>query len=404
MRRLHPLVSEQAENLVPEILSDIFDSSEALQAVNDLNHELTENEDSQPLEVASAEWRHQLRGEVHNGPQTSQILDADGVLHTVWDSSAIESAHEILNAPLSQLLGASAPLLDPTMSIFFDAIAQENPPEEVGEIVPNELELTPEQLASLEAAVEEAHQEIPLNSPTLLITETTSRFSSALWYEKIQEKKILLAGLGGIGSYVGFLLARMQPESLVIYDDDKVEMANLSGQFYGTTHIGQLKSSALASIMADFSNFRRYVCFPQKYTVESSVSDIMICGFDNMAARKTFFDKWCNHVATYPLEERGKCLFIDGRLSAEYLQIFCLRGDDSYFISKYNAEQLFSDKEADGTICSYKQTSFMANMIASLMVNLFVNFVANQCDPLIPRDVPYLTEYTGETMFFNTIQ
>ena len=105
-----------------------------------------------------------------------------------------------------------------------------------------------------------------------------------------------------------------------------------------------------------------------------------------------------------PIEERGKCLYEDGRLSAEYLQIFCLRGDDTYFIEKYRTEQLFSDSEADGTVCSYKQTSFMANMIASLMTNLFVNFVANECDPLIPRDVPYLTEYTGETMFFNTIQ
>jgi len=196
----------------------------------------------------------------------------------------------------------------------------------------------------------------------------------------------------------------MQPESLIIYDDDKVEMVNLSGQFYGTSHIGKLKSSALASIMADFGNFRRYVCFPQKFTAESNASDIMICGFDNMVARKTFFTRWYSHVMAQPIEERGKCLLLDGRLSAEYMQIFCLKGDEPYFIEKYSTEQLFSDKEADGTVCSYKQTSFMANMIASLMVNLFVNFVANQCDPLVPRDVPYLTEYTGETMFFNTVQ
>ena len=45
----------------------------------------------------------------------------------------------------------------------------------------------------------------------------------------------------------------------------------------------------------------------------------------------------------------------------------------------------------------------MANMIASVMVNLFVNFVANQCNPIIPRDVPFFMEYTAETMFTKMI-
>ena len=42
----------------------------------------------------------------------------------------------------------------------------------------------------------------------------------------------------------------------------------------------------------------------------------------------------------------------------------------------------------------------MANMIASIMVNVFVNFVANECNPLMPRDVPFLTQYSADTMFF----
>jgi hypothetical protein len=63
---------------------------------------------------------------------------------------------------------------------------------------------------------------------------------------------------------------------------------------------------------------------------------------------------------------------------------------------------LFDDSEAEETICSYKQTSFCANMIASVMVNCFVNFIANQCNPLIPRDVPFFTEYDASMMFFKT--
>lgn len=45
----------------------------------------------------------------------------------------------------------------------------------------------------------------------------------------------------------------------------------------------------------------------------------------------------------------------------------------------------------------------MANMIGSIIVNLFVNFIANQCDPLIDRDLPFYTEYNAETMYFKTV-
>lgn len=48
-----------------------------------------------------------------------------------------------------------------------------------------------------ESSVEEPA--IPENSPTLLIDDSTSRFSGAEWYQAIQNTKILLAGAGGIG-------------------------------------------------------------------------------------------------------------------------------------------------------------------------------------------------------------
>ena len=71
-------------------------------------------------------------------------------------------------------------------------------------------------------------------------------------------------------------------------------------------------------------------------------------------------------------------------------------------MNRYSRDFLFRDSEADETVCSYKQTTFMANMIASVMVNLFVNFVANQCNPLIERDLPFYTTYSAETMYYKT--
>lgn len=276
----------------------------------------------------------------------------------------------------------------------------DNPMENDGDSISSGL--SEEGQAILDQAVEDAHQEIPTNSATLLVDEATSRFSSAIWYENIQKKTVILAGVGGIGSYVGFLLARMKPASMFIYDDDIVEAVNMSGQLYGQFDLGRTKVSALAEMIRNYAGYGSVFAIDERFTNESEASDIMICGFDNMAARRLFFNKWVNHVQSKPEEERKNCLFIDGRLAAEEFQVLCIKGDDEYNINRYNNEFLFSDAEADETICSYKQTTFCANMIASYMVNLFVNFCANQCEPLIDRDLPFLTTYNAETMYLKT--
>lgn len=254
--------------------------------------------------------------------------------------------------------------------------------------------------ALLEAALAAEEVVIPPNSGSLLVDEATSRFSGAIWYSAIQSKTITLAGVGGIGSYVGFLLARLKPAGLYLYDPDIVEQANMSGQLYGSGDLGQAKVSSLRRMLQVYANYYNSVAYQERFTAESEATDIMICGFDNMEARKVFFNAWEDRLMSKPEEERGKCLFIDGRLAAEEYQVFAIQGNDLRAIREYRIKWLFSDAVADETICSYKQTTFMANMIASVMVNLFVNFVANECNPIIDRDVPFMTQYSADTMYF----
>ena len=277
--------------------------------------------------------------------------------------------------------------------------------EEHNESLPdneNSSPLSEEEEELLAQVVEEAHSEIPTNSGSLLVDESTSRFSSAIWYEAIQKKTIILAGVGGIGSYVGFLLARMKPTALFIYDPDIVETVNMSGQLYSREDVGNPKVNALSDMISKYCDYNSVFAVSERFDESNDASDIMICGFDNMAARKLFFEKWLNYVKSKSEEERANCLYIDGRLAAEEFQVLCIKGDDEFNINRYKNEFLFSDAEADATVCSYKQTTFMANMIASVMVNLFVNFVANQCKPLIERDLPFYTTYNAETMYYKT--
>lgn len=261
----------------------------------------------------------------------------------------------------------------------------------------------------LEDALENSEPEspteelLPENPEGILVQENTSRFSGAVWYEAIQNSTVLLAGLGGIGSYVGFLLSRLNIGALTLYDNDLVDATNLSGQLYSRDDIGDFKVTALCNMMRNYSNYNKFLGFTRKFTERNSGKKIMICGFDNMEARKTFFNAWLYELNERETDDlRQNFLFIDGRLAAEDFQVLCIRGDDNYNIQRYKDEFLFSSEEAEATICSYKQTSFIANMIASTMVNLFVNFIANQCSPVIERGLPFLTEYNAELMYFNT--
>lgn len=269
------------------------------------------------------------------------------------------------------------------------------------EVMPEETQLSPEEESMLAQALESEHQEIPVNSQTITVDETTSRFSGAIWYEKIQKQTVTLAGVGGIGSYVGFLLGRLKPQRLIIYDPDRVETVNMSGQLYGQTDVGNYKSVALSNMVRNYANYNNIVALNDRFEANSEATDIMICGFDNMEARKVFYEKWKQRVLSYPTgnNDRKKCLFIDGRLAAEEFQVLSIQGNDDRAMKEYEDKWLFSDAEAEETICSYKQTTFMANMIASVMVNVFVNFVANQCNPIIDRDVPFFISYDASTMF-----
>lgn len=283
-------------------------------------------------------------------------------------------------------------------------------------ISPNELEAQEQEQENLnsqeespareEENVEEevsAEASIPLNSPTLLVEETTTRFSGAEWYNEIQKARIIIAGVGGIGSNVAFQLARMSPANITLYDDDNVELVNMAGQLYRYNDVGRSKVGAIANMILEYTCMNHVSAIKQRFMSDTEPGDIMICGFDNMVARNTFFHSWKRHVMNKPTEEeKAHCLFIDGRLSMTDLQILCIRGDDTYNINRYMDEFLFSDAEADATVCSMKQTTYLACMIGSLIVNLFTNFIANSLDPIIPYDLPFFTEYNAQSMIFKT--
>ena len=246
-------------------------------------------------------------------------------------------------------------------------------------------------------------EERPIQVPAYsTIREELVRFSDAEWFSKVQEKVIVLAGVGGIGSNMAVILAKLNPSAIYIFDDDLVESFNLAGQFYSNEDIGKLKVEALAASVNKYTNYSSIFALNRRFILgEEVVADIMVCGFDNMRARKDFFAAWKNHVMALSEERRKDCLFIDGRLTADEFQIFCMTGTDNFYMDDYVSNYLFNDYEAQRETCSYKQTGFLADMIGAFMVNLIVNFCANQVNPRRNMTLPFMTSYRSSMMFLD---
>ena len=257
-----------------------------------------------------------------------------------------------------------------------------------------------EDINDIMEGVDEPATLIQPNPESLSVDERSSRFRGAEWYDAIKDTPVTLAGLGGIGSHTAFLLSRAGVETLSLFDGDRVEESNLSGQLYGVGECGLYKVDAISNILSRMSLFNRVAAHEMLFTSNCSTRRVAICGFDNMEAREVFYRSWIRTVNSYG--NKSKCLFIDGRLAAEDFQILCMTGNDVLSMQRYEDEYLFPSSEADSVVCSYKQTTHIASMIASVIVNLFTNFVVNSLKPPIERALPFLTEYRADCMYFKT--
>lgn len=352
-------------------------------------------------------------------PQEQQENELEEIVEeTVQEieEQAREQANEELVRYAMQNLGLNATNQSPSTEVPSSTDSTENPEPENSEMVAppevveaylrfaRETQGQPEPEPEPEPPQDDTPvNERPIQMPAYsTVREELVRFSDAEWFNKVQEKVIVLAGVGGIGSNMAVILAKLNPSAIYIFDDDLVESFNLAGQFYSNEDIGKPKVEALAASVNKYTNYSSIFALNRRFMPgEEVVADIMICGFDNMRARKDFFAAWKSHVMALSEERRKDCLFIDGRLTADEFQIFCITGVDNFYMDNYVNNYLFNDYEAQRETCSYKQTGFLADMIGAFMVNLVVNFCANQVNPRRNMTLPFMTSYRSSMMFLD---
>ncbi|KAL4539292.1 hypothetical protein Ndes2526B_g02460 [Nannochloris sp. 'desiccata'] len=122
-------------------------------------------------------------------------------------------------------------------------------------------------------------------------------------YERIRQATVAVVGMGGVGSVAGEMLTRCGIGRLLMYDYDKVELANMNRLFFRPEQCGMTKTDAAAQTLAGinpdvalesytmnittlqgFDDFKNSIVDPA--TGKSRVDLVLSC-VDNYEARMT---------------------------------------------------------------------------------------------------------------------
>lgn len=157
--------------------------------------------------------------------------------------------------------------------------------------------------------------------------------------EKLSAARLLLVGVGGLGSPAAMYLAAAGVGELILCDDDKVELTNLQRQIVHTTDsIGTAKTESAENHLQRINPHCRVRRVDARVTEDNvdaltSAADVVIDGSDNYATRH-LINRACVRQKK-PLVF-GAALGFDGQAA-----VFDTRRDDS---PCYNC--LFSEEDA----------------------------------------------------------
>lgn len=133
-------------------------------------------------------------------------------------------------------------------------------------------------------------------------------------YERIREKTVAVVGVGGVGSVTADMLTRCGIGKLILFDYDKVELANMNRLFFTPDQAGLSKVEAAASTLnfinpdvtiethnynittvENFDNFMRTISTGSLAQPGTAVDLILSC-VDNFEARMAI-NAACNELA-----------------------------------------------------------------------------------------------------------
>ncbi len=205
--------------------------------------------------------------------------------------------------------------------------------------------------------------------------------------EKLRKFSVLVFGLGGLGSYLTYMLACVGVGEIVIVDFDKVSLTDLNRQIlYDHESIGKLKVSVAYRKLTKFVNDISIVPINTKITKNNKILERLIekakivfdC-LDNIDARLIINDLCLKYriplIHGGVLGEKGQVIFLPGNGP-------CLRCI------------IRSREDSTGPVISYS-----CAITASLQVREFIRYVKGETSPralLFDLSIPYLRKLSIE--------
>jgi len=210
------------------------------------------------------------------------------------------------------------------------------------------------------------------------IKDSHIRFNKVDWYGANRE--ITIGGVGTIGSWLTFLLARAGDHELLMYDPDVVEIENLAGQLYNKEHVGEGKGKAMSNMLRAFTEHpsKKVFVFKEFFDDTSHAHPVCFSCFDNMKARKDMFERWKSNS--------NREIFIDGRMTIESYEVYAVTPGRE---KEYEKTLFDSSEIEEEQICSLKNTSHTGALIAGRMVSIFTNHLTNQKLGIPLRTIPF---------------
>lgn len=95
-----------------------------------------------------------------------------------------------------------------------------------------------------------------------------SRFPQEI-KNKLQNSKVAIAGLGGLGSNIALMLARSGVGHLLLVDFDVVDVTNLNRQAYMIPHVGKPKTEAIIDLLNQINPYLKYETLRIKVTPDN---------------------------------------------------------------------------------------------------------------------------------------
>jgi len=189
--------------------------------------------------------------------------------------------------------------------------------------------------------------------------------------------RVSIIGLGGIGSFTSFGIAKLGVPNITIMDDDTVEDHNVPNQFHSLEQVGWGKAEASASTLMEYAgadtNWLTGRITKDGFNGEGEWNPrgLVISGVDSMSSRK---DIWRNGNIKH--NHRVK-QYIDARIAGQLIVIYSVNPMDADDVSSYE-KTLHSDGEAVAAPCTERGVIDVGLAVAAILTNMTRKFLTGE--------------------------